>query len=54
MNEIKSPIGVTPPYDYYHFKKLQDLNKDKILINVFNLNKNKTINPVLINHNDPK
>ena len=43
-----------PPYDYYHLKKVQELNKDKILFNVFNLNKNKTINPVLINHNDPK
>ena len=51
---LKLPIGVTPPYDYYHLKKIQELNKDKILINVFNLNKNKTINPVLINHNDPK
>ena len=42
------------PYDYYHLQKIQELNKDKILFNVFNLNKNKTINPVLINHNDPK
>ena len=54
INEIKLPIGVTPPYDYYHLKKIQELNKDKILFNVFNLNENKTINPVLINHNDPK
>ena len=37
---------------YYH--KIQELNKDKILFNVFNLNKYKTINPVLINHNYPK
>ena len=54
INEIKLPIGVTPPHDYYHLKKIQELNKDKILFNVFNLNKNKTINLVLINHNDPK
>ena len=33
---------------------MQELNKYKVLFNVFNLNKNKTINPVLINHNDPK
>ena len=54
INEKKLPIGVTPPYDYYHLKKIKELNKDKKLFNVFNLNKNKTINPVLINHNDPK
>ena len=54
INEIKLPIGVTHPYDYYHLKKMQELNKDKILFNVFNLNKNKTIYPVLINHDDPK
>ena len=30
------------------------MNKDKVLFNVFNLKKNKIINPVLINHNDPK
>ena len=54
INEIKLSIGVTSPYDYYHLKKIQELNKDKILFNVFNLNKNKTINPVLISHNDPK
>ena len=40
-NEIKLPNGVIPPYDYYHLKKIQELNKDKILFNVFNLNKNK-------------
>ena len=54
INEIKLPNGVTPPYDYYHLKKIQELNKDKVLFNVFNLNKNKAINPVLINHNDLK
>ena len=54
INEIKLPNGVTPPYDYYHLKKIQELNKDKVLFNVFNLNKNKTVNPVLINHNDHK
>ena len=53
INKIKLPNGVTPPYDYYHLKKIQELNKDKVLFNVFNLNKNKTINPVLINPNDP-
>ena len=52
--EIKLPNGVTPPYDYYHLKKIQELNKDKLIFNVFNLNKNRTTNPVLINHNDPK
>ena len=30
------------------------MNKDKILFKVFNLNQNKTNNPVLIKHNDPK
>ena len=54
IDEIKLPNGVTPPYDYYHLKKIQELNKDKVLFNVFNLIKNKTINPVLINHNDSK
>ena len=54
INEIKLPNGVTPPNDYYDLKKTRELNKDKVLFNVFNLNKNKTINPVLINHNDPK
>ena len=52
INEIKLPIGVTPPYDYYHLKKIQEINKHKVLFNVFNLNKNKTITPVLINHHD--
>ena len=52
IDVIKLPNGVTPPYDYYHLKKIQELNKDKVLFNVFNLIKNKTINPVLINHND--
>ena len=31
---------------------MQEMNEDKVLVNVFNLI--KTINPVLINHNDPK
>ena len=53
INEIKLP-KLPPPYDYYHLQKIQELNKDKILFNVLNLNKNKTINPVLINHNVPK
>ena len=54
INEIKLPNGVTPPNDYYHLKKIQELNKDKLLFIVFNLYKNKAINPVLVNHNDPK
>ena len=45
---------VPPPDNYKDLQKIQELNEDKILFNVFNLNKNKTINPVLINHNDPK
>ena len=53
INEIILP-KLPPPYDFYHLQKIQELNKDKILFNVFNLNKNKTINPVIINHNDPK
>ena len=53
INELKLQ-KLPPPYDYYHLKKIQELNKDKLLFNVFNLNKNKTTNPVLINHNDPK
>ena len=53
INEIKLPKLPTP-YDCYHLQKIQELNKDKILCNVINLNKNKTINPVLINYNDPK
>ena len=39
INEIKLPKGVTPPYNYYHLKKIQELNKDKVLFNVFNLKK---------------
>ena len=31
-NEIKLPNGVIPPYDYYHLKKIQELNKDKNII----------------------
>ena len=38
INEIKLPNGVTPPYGYYDLKKIQELNKDKVLLNVFNLN----------------
>ena len=41
IKEIKLSNGVTPPYDYYHLKKIQKLNKDKILYIVFNLNKKK-------------
>ena len=43
FNDMKLP-KIPLPYDYYHLKKIQELNKDKILFNVFNLNKNKTIN----------
>ena len=53
INEIKLP-KILPPYGYKDLQKRQEMNKDKVLFNVFNLNKNKTINPVLINHNDPK
>ena len=51
--EINLP-KLPPQYDYYHLKKIQELNKDEILFNVLNLNKNKTINHVLSSHNDPK
>ena len=53
INEIKTP-NLPPPYGYKDLQKIQELNKDKVLFNVFNLNINKTINPVLINDNDPK
>ena len=53
ISEIKLP-KLPPPHDYYYLQKIQELNKDEILFNLFNLNENKTINPVLINHNDPK
>ena len=53
INEIKLP-KIPPPYGYKKLRKIQELNKDKILFNVFNLNKEKTFNPVLINHNEPK
>ena len=53
INEIKIP-KISPPYGYNDLQKIKKMNKDKVLFNVFNLNKNKTINPLLINHNDPK
>ena len=53
INEIRLP-KLPPAYGYKDIQKIQELNKDKVLFNVFNLNKNKTINPVLISHNDPK
>ena len=53
INEIKL-LKIPLPYGYKDLQKIQELNKDKVLFNVFNLNKNKTINPVLINHKDPK
>ena len=48
INEIKLP-KIPPPYGYKDLQKIQELNKDKVLFNVFILNKIKTINPVLIN-----
>ena len=53
FSEIKLPKP-PPPYGYKDLQKIQELNKDKILFKVFNLNKNKTINLVLFNHNDPE
>ena len=53
INEIKLP-KIPPPYGYIDLQKIQEMNKDKVLFNLFNLNKNKTINPVLVSHNDPK
>ena len=53
INQLKL-LKLPPPYDYYHLKKIQELKKDEVLFIVFNLIKNKTINIVLINHNDPK
>ena len=53
INEMKLP-KIRTPYGYKDIQKIQELNKNKVLFNVFNLNKNKTINPVLINHNDPR
>ena len=53
IKEIKLPT-IPPPYGYKDLQKIQEMNKEKNLFYVFNLNKNKTINPVLINHNDPK
>ena len=47
FNEIKLP----PPYGYKDLQKVQEMNKDKLIFNVFNLNKNKTISLVLINRN---
>ena len=43
INGMKLPNGVTPPYDYYHLKKIQELNKHKVLFNVFNLKKIKLL-----------
>ena len=52
---IETKLPKLPPlYDNYHSKKIQELNKDKMLFNVVNLNKNRIINPLLVNHNDPK
>ena len=53
INAIKLPKP-PPPYDYYYLQKIKELNLDKKLFNVFNLSTNKTINPLIINNNDPK
>ena len=53
IDEIKLP-KIPPPYGYKDLQKIKELNKEKLLFNVFNLKKNKTINPVFINHNDSK
>ena len=44
INEIKLP-KLPPPYDYYRLKKIQEMNKDKILFKVFNLKKIKLLIP---------
>ena len=38
FNEIKLP-KIPPPYGYKDLQKRQELNKDKVLFNVFNINK---------------
>ena len=53
FNEIKLS-KIPPPYGYKDLQRIQELNKDKVLFSVFNLYRNKTIDPVLINHSDPK
>ena len=53
INEIKLP-KIPPPYGYKDLQKIQERDKDKVLFNVFNLNKNKTFNPAKFSHNDPK
>ena len=53
INTIKLP-DVAPPYDLKQLRKIHELIKDKVLFNLLNLNKNKTVDPVLINHNHPK
>ena len=51
INEIKL-LNHPPPYGYKDLQKILELNKDKVLFKEFNLSKNKTISPVLINSND--
>ena len=53
LSEIKLP-KISPPYGYKDLQKTREMNKDKVLFNEFNLNKNEFIYTVLINHNDPK
>ena len=52
INGIK--IRHKGPYEINELKKTQKLNKGAVLFNLFYLNKDKTINPVLINQNGPK
>ena len=53
INEMKLS-DIPPPYDLKLLKKIQELNKHIVLFNVFDLNENKTVKPVLINHKDPR
>ena len=53
FKETKLP-DIRTPYDLNHLKKIQKLNKDKMLFIVFNLNRNNTVNPGIISHNNPK
>ena len=42
INEIKL-LKLPPPYGYKELQKIQEINKDEVLFNVFNLNKNKKL-----------
>ena len=41
-------------YDYIQLKKIQEEKKDVVLFIMFNLNKERNINPLLINRDDTK